>query len=144
MIEKMNAAPVLARLNTSARMAKTMARNVEATAASCGLLPKGVATKNDQLASVRPSRRCTTMMTPTFVAVKMRKCHIMETMIHAGRYASETLRCQELHILINTLKGDDERKRTAYMIRAESRRPITLRCAVKRFARSPPNDPGSW
>ena len=101
MIVKMNAAPVLAWLNTSARIAKTMARNVEATAASCGLLPNGVATKNDQLASVRPSRRCTTMMTPTFVALNMRKCHMMETMIHAGRYASEMLTCQELHALMN-------------------------------------------
>ena len=96
MIVKMNAAPVLARLNTSASMANTIARNVEATAASCGLLPKGVATKKDQLASVRPSRRWTTMMSPTFVAVKMRKCQMIATMIHAGRYAREMLTCQEL------------------------------------------------
>ena len=54
---KTNAAPVLARLNTSARIAKTIARNVEATAASCGLFPNGVATKKDQLARVRPSSK---------------------------------------------------------------------------------------
>ena len=84
------------------------------------------------------------MMTPTLVAVKMRKCQMMETMIHAGRYASEILTCQELHVLMNMLKGDNGQRERTYMIRAESRRPMTLRCAVNRFARSPPNDPGSW
>ena len=46
------------------------------------------------------------MMTPMFVAVKIRKCHMMETMIQAGRYASEMLRCHELHALISTLKDE--------------------------------------
>lgn len=91
-----NAAPVLARANTRARIAKTIERNVDATAASCGLFPNGAATKNDQLASVKPRRRWTMMMSPTFVAVKMRKCQRMETMTHAGRYASEILTCHEL------------------------------------------------
>lgn len=85
MIVKMNAAPLLARANTSARIANAMARNVDATAASCGLFPNGAATKKDQLASVSPSRRWVTMTSPTFVAVKMRTCQMIATMIHAGR-----------------------------------------------------------
>ena len=93
---KTKAAPELARLKTSARMAKTIARNVDATAASCGLFPKGVATKNDQLARVRPRSRWMTMTRPTFVAVNMRKCQMMATIIQAGRYAREILICHEL------------------------------------------------
>ena len=32
----------------------------------------------------------------------------------------------------------------AYIMRAESRRPMTFKWAVKRFALSPPKEPGSW
>ena len=82
---KMNATPVVAFEKTSARIAKTIARNVEATAASCGLFPKGAATKKDQLASERPSRRWITNTRPAFVPVKIRKCHMRETINHAGK-----------------------------------------------------------
>ena len=53
---KIKAAPFLADLNTNAITARTMAKNVVTTAANCGLLPKGAATKKDQLARVRPRR----------------------------------------------------------------------------------------
>lgn len=46
---KMKAAPVEAFAKTRARMAKTMAKNVDATAASCGEFPNGALMKNDQL-----------------------------------------------------------------------------------------------
>ena len=49
MIVNMNAAPVEAFPKTSARIARTIARNVDATAASCGELPKGALMKKDQL-----------------------------------------------------------------------------------------------
>ena len=82
---KMKAAPVLALLNTKARMAKTKERNVDATAASWGLFPKGTATKNDQLARENPRIRWMTRISPALVAEKMRKCQMRDTMIHAGR-----------------------------------------------------------
>lgn len=50
----MNAAPLLARPNTRANIAKSIERKVVTTAASCGLLPNGAATKNDQLAKEKP------------------------------------------------------------------------------------------
>ena len=93
------------RAKTSAKIAKTIARNVDATAASCGLFPNGAATKNDQLASPSPSRRWTTIISPTFVAVKMRKCQMMATMIHAGRYASDILMCHELRMRKSAQSG---------------------------------------
>jgi hypothetical protein len=57
MIENIKAAPVLAWPKTRARIAKMIAKNVDATAASWGLLPKGTAMKKDQLAKLKPSRR---------------------------------------------------------------------------------------
>jgi hypothetical protein len=57
MIENTKAAPVLAWLKTRARIAKRTAKNVDTTAASWGLFPKGTAMKNDQLAKLKPSRR---------------------------------------------------------------------------------------
>ena len=51
MIENMKATPVPTLPNACAMMANTIAKKVDATAASCGLLPNGAATKNDQLAS---------------------------------------------------------------------------------------------
>ena len=45
----MNAAPLEARPNAWARMARTIAEKVEATAANWGELPKGALTKKDQL-----------------------------------------------------------------------------------------------
>lgn len=68
----MNAAPVVADLKTSAMIASRMPRNVDTTAASWGLLPKGAATKRDQLAKESPRSRWTTMIRPAFVALKMR------------------------------------------------------------------------
>ena len=65
------AAPVLARENTSARMANRMDKNVVTTAASWGLFPKGAATKKDQLASEKPSKRWTTRIRPPLVSVKI-------------------------------------------------------------------------
>lgn len=49
----MKATPVEALLNTSARIAKTIDKNVDATAASWGELPNGALIKNDQLHKVR-------------------------------------------------------------------------------------------
>ena len=51
------APPELALLNTKARIANKSERNVEATAASWGLFPKGTATKKDQLAREKPRMR---------------------------------------------------------------------------------------
>jgi hypothetical protein len=65
--------------------AKIMARNVDTTAASCGLFPKGTAINKDQLPRVKPNRRWVMITSPTLVALKIRWCHTMETMIHAGK-----------------------------------------------------------
>ena len=81
----MKAVPEPTAPRTRAIIANTIAENVDTTAASCGLLPKGEATKNDQLASDRPRRRWTTKIRPAFVALKIRKCHTKETMSHAGK-----------------------------------------------------------
>lgn len=51
MIVKMKAPPVDALPKTNAKMAKTIAKNVEATAANCGEFPNGAPIKNDQLHS---------------------------------------------------------------------------------------------
>ncbi len=59
-MENMKAAPVPACSNTKARIAKTIERNVEATAANCGDFPKGAAMKKDHEARSSPSKRCTT------------------------------------------------------------------------------------
>ena len=85
MIVKMNAAPFPADLNTRAMIAKRIPKNVDTTAASCGLLPKGAATKKDQLARVSPRRRWTMRMSPVLEAEKIRKLHVRPTIIHAGR-----------------------------------------------------------
>ena len=108
----MKATPVETPLNACARIANTMAINVDQTAASWGDFSKGVATKRDQLASeslkydVRatsvtfswthktrmktyPQRTWTTRTKPAFVPVKIRKCHIIDTITHAGKYAVE-------------------------------------------------------
>ena len=82
---KIKATPELACLSTRARIAKINARNVEATAASDGLLPNGIAIKSDQLARERPRTRCTSRMRAAFVDEKIRKCHTIATMIQAGR-----------------------------------------------------------
>lgn len=79
-------------------IANTIARKLEATAASWGLLPKGAAIKNDQLARDRPSRRWITSTKRTWVLVKIRKCQVRATIIHAGKYARDMLICQELKI----------------------------------------------
>jgi hypothetical protein len=65
-------------------------------AASCGLLPKGAATKRDQLARENPSNRCAATTRKTDVFLKMKKCQSMATMIHAGKYARLMLTCHEL------------------------------------------------
>jgi hypothetical protein len=91
-----NAAPVEADFNTNAMAARMIARKVVTTAASWGLLPKGAATKKDQLASEKPKRTWTRRMMPKLVSAQMRDFQMMEMMIHAGRYEREMLRCQEL------------------------------------------------
>jgi len=92
----MKAAPFFADLKATATMARTMAKKVVTTAASCGLFPNGAATKNDQLARERPKRTCIMTMRPTLLSAKMRKAQSKPTMIHAGRYVREMERCQEL------------------------------------------------
>ena len=79
---KMNAAPFPADLNTSAMITKRIPKNVDTTAASCGFVPKGAATKKDQLASVSPRRRWTMRMSPVLEADKMRKLHVRPTITH--------------------------------------------------------------
>lgn len=81
----MKAAPFLADLNTNAITARTMDKNVVTTAASCGLFPKGAATKKDQLARVRPKRMWMMTTRPAFASAKMRYRQIRPTMIQAGR-----------------------------------------------------------
>ena len=82
---KIKAAPFLADLNTNAITARTMAKNVVTTAANCGLLPKGAATKKDQLARVRPKRMWIITIRPVFASTKMRNRQRRPTMIQAGR-----------------------------------------------------------
>lgn len=85
MIEKMKADPLPSSPKTTPMITNKMLRNVVTTAASCGLLPKGAATKNDQLARTRPRRTCTARMRPVLVSAKMRKRQVKPTIIHAGR-----------------------------------------------------------
>lgn len=85
MRENITAVPVPALLSTRARIANTMDKKVEATAASCGLFPNGAATKKDHEARTSPSSRWTAMTSKTFVAVKIRKCHTMATISQAGK-----------------------------------------------------------
>ena len=82
-------------------MANRIAQNVEATAASWGLFPKGTAMKNDQLARERPSSRWMTNTRPPLVPAKIRKCQMIETMIQAGRYARVMLMCHDLDAYLN-------------------------------------------
>lgn len=85
MIVNMKAATLPALPKTKARIANRIAKNVDTTAANWGLLPKGAATKNDQLASVSPSSRCTTRIRRTLLSVNMRNRQVIATMIHAGK-----------------------------------------------------------
>ena len=64
---KIKAAPLPAWVITRAKMRNTMLSTVDTTAASCGLLPKGAATKKDQLARRSPRRTWTTRTKPTLV-----------------------------------------------------------------------------
>ena len=57
MIVNRNADPVVALPYACARIANSIAKNVDATAASCGEFSKGVATKNDQLANDNLSKQ---------------------------------------------------------------------------------------
>jgi len=93
---KMNAIPLPTPFSTKAKIAKTNEAKTEVMADSWGLLPKGVATKNVQLASDRGNSRLTSRMIPTLVPRKIRAFHARAMMIQPGRYASEMLRCQEL------------------------------------------------
>ena len=77
-------------------MANTMAKKVVTTAANWGLFPNGAATKNDQLASTDPSRIWRITIRPVLVSLKMRKCQVNPTIIHAGRYVNEMPMCQDL------------------------------------------------
>lgn len=91
-----NAVPLPTAPITNARIAKSREKNVDATAASCGLLPNGTATNRDQLASERPNIIWMTKTRPPEVLLKMRRCQMIETIIHAGRYASDILMCHDL------------------------------------------------
>ena len=82
---KRNARPFPARFSTRARIAKMNETKTEVMAASCGLLPKGAARKNVQLASDNGSSRLTSRMIPTLVPAKMRYFHTIAMMIQLGR-----------------------------------------------------------
>ena len=69
---KMNDVPSLTAPITRARIAKTIARNVLVTAASCGLFPNGAPTKSDHEASESPRMRCTPKTSPPPVPLKIR------------------------------------------------------------------------
>jgi hypothetical protein len=75
-----------------------MARIVEEIAASWGLFPKGAEIKNDQLANDSPNNRCTMSIKPTLVSENIRYRQTKATIIQAGRYAEEILRCHELQM----------------------------------------------
>jgi len=96
MREKTKRVPPREDLVTRPMMANTMAKKVVSTAANWGLFPNGAATKNDQLARTNPSRTWRNTMRPALVSLKMRKCQVNPTMIHAGRYVREILVCQDL------------------------------------------------
>jgi hypothetical protein len=93
---KMHATPVASLPRTCANIAKRIAKKVDTMAASCGLFPKGTATKKDQLAREKAQRRWTMRIKPALLAVKMRCRHVRATIIQAGKYANEMLRCHEL------------------------------------------------
>ena len=101
---KITAVPVLV-FSTSAMTTKTMLKTVENTAASWGLLPKGAATKNDQLAKRSPRRTCTAKIKPTLVAENILIRQMTLTMTQAGRYTREMLRCQELTRCCQSSRG---------------------------------------
>lgn len=66
MMLNINAVPLLARgLSTKAKMAKTMERKVDATAASWGDFPNGAATKKEYEARRRPNKMWRTRMRST-------------------------------------------------------------------------------
>lgn len=81
----MNVRPLPARFNTRAKIAKMNETKTEVMADSCGLLPKGAARKNVQLASDSGSSRLTSRMIPTFVPAKMRYFHTRAMIIQPGR-----------------------------------------------------------
>ena len=81
----MNAIPLPAPFSTSAKIAKMNEAKTEVMADSWGLFPKGVATKNVQLASDMGSSRLTSRMIPTLVPEKIRNLHNRAMMIQAGR-----------------------------------------------------------
>lgn len=96
MIVKMNAGPFLRESNTRATTAMMIAKKVVTTAASCGLLPNGAATKNDQLARVRPKMICTMTISPMLDSVHTRRDQTTPATIQAGRYVNEMLKCHDL------------------------------------------------
>lgn len=85
MIEKTNNTAVAEECSTNPRIARIMAKNVATTAANCGLVLKGAAMKNDQLASTNPSRTWMARTRPTLVFRNNRYFQIKLTAIHAGR-----------------------------------------------------------
>ncbi len=82
---RMNATNVAIRLQTIPMIHQTKARTVEATAASCGLFPKGAMTNMDQLVRERPVRMLIAIRIPALVPVKSLTCHIPAITSHAGR-----------------------------------------------------------
>ena len=81
----MNVRPLPAPFSTRASNAKMNETKTEVMAASCGLLPKGAARKNVQLASDSGNSRLTSRMIATWVPVKMRNFHMRAIMIQLGR-----------------------------------------------------------
>jgi uncharacterized protein YhbP (UPF0306 family) len=85
MIEKTNNTAVAEERSTNPRIASTIAMNVATTAANCGLVLKGEAMKNDQLARTNPRRTWTARMRAALVFRNSRYFQIKLTAIHAGR-----------------------------------------------------------
>jgi len=142
MIENMNSVPLLLVLMTSPKIARTMPRNVVTTAASCGLLPKGAATKKDQLARTNPRRRWTMNIRPALLSVKTRNFQVRATITQAGRYVNEMATCHDLSQMLKTRRRHV--LESSYSILAESSSPIAFMCSVINKALSPATAPGSW
>lgn len=102
----MNMTPLPLVCKTKPRTAKTIASNVDTTAANCGLFPNGAAMKKDQLPRTRPRRRCRPKMRPPLEAVKTRPLKIKETMIQAGRYDNEMATCHDLQKILDREYGN--------------------------------------
>jgi len=85
MIEKTNNRAVDEERSTNPRIASTIAKNVATTAANCGLVLKGEAMKNDQLARTNPRRIWTARTRAALVFRNNKYFQIKLTAIHAGR-----------------------------------------------------------